>query len=80
MDNVNQKIIDTQRVINYMAKFNIVSRPKSEHVDWDAFKRQDMKRYDPMVEAAKPLLVLYTVAIIIGLILGIICWIFDIRI
>lgn len=33
-----------------------------------------------MVEAAKPLLVLYTVAIIIGLILGIICWIFDIRI
>lgn len=37
-----------------------------------------MKRYDPMVEAAKPLLVLYTVAIIIGLILGIICWIFDI--
>ena len=35
----NQKIIDTQRVINYMAKFNIVSRPKSEHVDWDAFKR-----------------------------------------
>lgn len=28
-----------QRVINYMAKFNIVSRPKSEHVDWDAFKR-----------------------------------------
>lgn len=39
-----------------------------------------MKRYDPMVEAAKPLLVLYTVTIIIGLILGIICWIFDIRI
>lgn len=39
-----------------------------------------MKRYDPMVEAAKPLLVLYTVAIIIDLILGIICWIFDIRI
>lgn len=33
-----------------------------------------------MVEAAKPLLVLYTVAIIIGLILGIIYWIFDIRI
>ena len=33
-----------------------------------------------MVEAAKPLLVLYTVAIIIGLILGIIGWIFDIRI
>ena len=28
-----------QRVINYMAKFNIVSRPKSEHVDLDAFKR-----------------------------------------
>lgn len=28
-----------QRVINYMAKFNIVSRPKSEPVDWDAFKR-----------------------------------------
>nr|DAK90909.1 MAG TPA: Lipopolysaccharide assembly protein A domain [Herelleviridae sp.] len=39
-----------------------------------------MKRYDPMVEAAKPLFVLYIVAIIIGLILGIICWIFDIRI
>lgn len=33
-----------------------------------------------MVEAAKPLLVLYTVAIITGLILGIICWVFDIRI
>lgn len=43
-------------------------------------KRYDMKRYDPMVEAAKPLLVLYTVAIVIGLILGIICWVFDIRI
>lgn len=28
-----------QRVINYMAKFNIVSRPKTEHVDWDAFKK-----------------------------------------
>lgn len=39
-----------------------------------------MKRYDQMVEAAKPLFVLYIVAIIIGLILGIICWIFDIRI
>jgi hypothetical protein len=39
-----------------------------------------MKRYDPMVEAVKPLLVLYTVAIVIGLILGIICWVFDIRI
>ena len=39
-----------------------------------------MKRYDPMVEAAKSLFVLYIVAIIIGLILGIICWIFDIRI
>lgn len=39
-----------------------------------------MKRYDPMVEAAKPLFVLYIVAIIIGLILGIIYWIFDIRI
>ena len=24
---------------NYMARFNIVSRPKSEHVDWDAFKK-----------------------------------------
>lgn len=33
-----------------------------------------------MVEAVKPLLVLYTVAIIIGLIFGIICWIFDIGI
>lgn len=39
-----------------------------------------MKRYDPMVEAAKPLLVLYTVAIVISLILGIICWVFDIKI
>lgn len=38
-----------------------------------------MKNRDPMKEAAKPLFILYGMALIIMLIFWLICWIFDLR-